>query len=383
MKVLITDGNFKHTLAAVRSLGKRGINVTVLSDLRFSISFYSKYCKDCIIVPNPKKDIRFSDCALDIVKNNDYDVLLPISFASVFQISEIKEKLEQYVKVPIAGARSIGIAGSKDQTIEFAKKIGIPIPKTLYPKNVEEVYDISKNIEYPVVVKGSEESGYVGYANSPEELILRYNKIHKYSPIIQEYISGEGYGFFALYNHGEPRAIFMHRRLREYPVTGGPSTFAESIYESRLKELGLKILNNLNWHGVAMVEFKKSAKKGDFILMEINPKFWGSLELAIASGVDFPYLACEMAVNDDIKPVFEYKEGVRFRWLFPGDLFHTITNPRAIPRFFADFFDRGIRYDIELGDIKPNIMQVGMTMAEFLLRIKERRFWRAHGKVKI
>ena len=383
MKVLITDGNFKHTLAAVRSLGKRGIDVTVLSDLRLSISFYSKYCEDYIIVPNPKKDARFSNCVLDIAKEGDYDVLLPISFSSVFQISKIKEKMEKYLKVPIADRKSIEVAGNKDQTTKFAEKIGIPVPKTFYPHNIEEVHDLSKNIEYPVVVKGSEESGYVGYANSPEQLISRYNRICKYSPILQEYISGEGYGFFALYNQGEPRAIFMHKRIREYPVTGGPSTFAESIYESRLKELGLKILDSLNWHGVAMVEFKKNAKNGDFVLMEINPKFWGSLELAIASGVDFPYLACEMAVKGDIEPVFEYKKGVRFRWLFPGDLFHAITNPKSILRFFADFFDRDIKYDIEFNDLKPNIMQVGMTAAEFMLRIKERRFWRAHGRVKI
>ncbi len=383
MNVLITDGNFKHTLAAVRSLGKKGVDVTVLSDLRFSISFYSKYCKDSFTIPNPKKGDKFSDCVLDIVKHRNYDVLLPIGFASVSQISKIKDKLDRYVKVPIADAGSIRIAGNKNQTFHFAEKIGIPTPKTFYPKDVEEVYDISKNIEYPVVVKGSEESGYVGYANSPEELVAGYTKIHKYSPIIQEYISGDGYGFFALYNHGEPRAIFMHKRLREYPVTGGPSTFAESVYDPRLKELGLKLLDSLNWHGVAMVEFKKDAKKGEFVLMEINPKFWGSLELAIASGVDFPHLACMMAINGDIEPVFEYKKGVRFRWLFPGDMFHAITNPRAIPRFFADFRGRDVQYDIELSDPTPNIIQLGMTAAEFLLRIKEGRFWRAHGRAKI
>ena len=383
MKVLITDGNFKHTLAAVRSLGKRGINVTVLSDLRFSISFYSKYCKNRIIVPDPKKNASYSGRILDIVKNGNYDVLLPISFASVYQVSKIKDELEQYVKVPIADGQSLEIAGTKNLTVKFAEKIGISVPNTFYPKNTKEVLSLSKNLEYPVVVKGAEDSGYVGYANSPEELISKYTKIHKYCPIIQEYISGEGYGFFALYNHGVSRAIFMHKRIREYPVTGGPSTFAESIYDPKLKELGLKMLDYLNWHGVAMVEFKKNSKNGDFVLMEINPKFWGSLEIAIASGVDFPYLACEMATNGDIKPVFDYKRNVKFRWLFPGEIFHAVTNPKAFPRFFADFFDKDIRYDVELKDIKPNIMQVGMTAAEFLLRVKERRFWRAHGTIQI
>jgi predicted ATP-grasp superfamily ATP-dependent carboligase len=380
MKVLLTDGNFKHTLAAVRSLGKRGIEVTVLSHLSVSISFYSKYCRHRVIAPDPEKDPRFADFLLDYVKKNHVDVLLPISFAAVIQVSRIRQELEKYVKIPLADDAALDIAGSKDRTIQYAEKIGIRIPKTWYPRTEAEVESIANEVSYPAVIKGSEESGFVRYANSPNELSQKYRFIARYSPVIQEYITGEGYGFFALYNHGTARAIFMHKRIREYPVTGGPSAVAESIYDPALRDAGLRILDNLQWHGVAMVEFKKDAKTGDFVLMEINPKFWGSLGLSIAAGVDFPYLACRMAIDGDIEPVFHYETGVKYRWLFPADLFNVMTNPRTLPQFIRDFGDRTIQYDIDMHDPKPTFMQMGMTVAEFFLRVKQNRFWRPHGR---
>jgi predicted ATP-grasp superfamily ATP-dependent carboligase len=380
MKVLLTDGNFKHTLAAVRSLGKRGIEVTVLSHLPISISFYSKYCQHHVIAPDPEKDPRFADFLLEYVKKNQFDVLLPISFAAVMQVSRIRHELEKFAKIPLADDLSLGIAGSKDRTIQYAEKIGVRTPKTWYPKTESDADAIAQEVSYPAVIKGSEESGFVRYANSPEELSEKFRMIARYSPVIQEYITGEGYGFFALYNHGNARAIFMHKRIREYPVTGGPSAVAESVYDPALRDAGLRILDSLNWHGVAMVEFKKDEKTGEFVLMEINPKFWGSLGLSIAAGVDFPYLASRMATDGDIEPIHHYKTGVRYRWLFPADLFHVMTNPRMLPQFIMDFGDRSMHYDFDIHDPVPSFIQVGMTLAEFLLRVKQKRFWRPHGK---
>lgn len=373
MKVLLTDGNYKHTLAAVRALGAKNIEVSVLSYLPFSISFYSKYCKKHYVIPKIDNTNKFIESVFEIVKKGDYDVILPIGLSSVLQFSKNKARLEEYVHVPIADEQSIEIASNKDQTVKFAESYNVPIPKTFYPRNMDDVHDISVDVEYPMVIKGIKGQGNVEYANSANELMQKCNKICAHPLIIQEYIQGDGYGFFALYNHGVPKAMFMHKRLREYPKTGGPSTFAESVYDSRLRELGLRILDNLNWHGVAMVEFKNDVKNGDFILMEINPKFWGSLDLAIASDVNFPYLICEMAMHKNMPQDFEYETGVRFRWLMPGDIFHLIKSPMMLPQFCHELCDPTINYDIKRNDIKPNIAQFGMMCAEFILRLKERR----------
>ena len=212
-------------------------------------------------------------------------------------------------------------------------------------------------------VFGSGSKG-ITYVNSASRLIELCNKQFQKENsqsnkfILQEFIPGEGYGFFAIFDRGEPKAIFMHHRLREYPITGGPSSFAESIYDERLKELGLKILSELNWNGVAMVEFKLDSRDNQFKLMEINPKFWGSLNLAIASGVDFPYLFCLLAKGEKFEPVFKYKQGVKFRWLFPNDFMYLLAHRGLSLKFYKDFFDKTVKYDISSSDIKPNILEL-------------------------
>jgi predicted ATP-grasp superfamily ATP-dependent carboligase len=391
MRILITDADYKHTLAAVRSLGKRrNVEVTASSHVKRSLSFYSKYCKNRVIYSNPADEHAFIRSLLHIIKNGSYDVLLPISFSVCTAIAKYQDKFKHYVKIPIANYESMQIASDKNETIKFAQNNDIPIPKTIYPNSIKDVERISNEIKYPVVIKAPEECGSVKYANSAKELINLYkHTCNSYKsqiakgkfPQIQEYIQGEGYGFFALFNHGEPRALFAHTRLHEYPPTGGPSTMAQSVYDPALQELGLKILKKLKWHGVAMVEFKRDSKSGEFKLIEINPKFWGSLDLAIASGVDFPYLACKMCVDGDIKPVFEYNKNTIFRWTFPDLVYSLATN--SLSGYVFNFFNKDITDDLFLEDIKPTTLQCYTTMFEIASHIKNRNLKYPHGKPEV
>ena len=371
MKVFITDADFKHALSALRSLGKKGIYVIAGSSVKHSQSFYSKYCKEKVIYPMPRNENAFVRFMLEYLKNNKIDVLLPICYLATTTISKYQDEFRKYTKLPVAGEDSIRIACNKDKTMEFAEKLGVKIPK-IY-KRVEEIK------VFPVVVKGIRESGNVRYVNSAEELSV----IKTDECILQEYVPGEGYGFFSLFNMGEARAIFMHKRIREYPITGGPSTAAESVYDNELKDTGLKLLKALNWHGIAMVEFKKDIKDGTFKLMEINPKFWGSLDLAIAAGVDFPYLAVKMAAEGDVVPVFNYDVGVKYRWPFPDDALHALAKPSSIKFFIRDFFNKRVKSNIWVSDIKPNLFQFFTTIYKIISLVKNRLLKYPHGIPKL
>jgi len=255
--------------------------------------------------------------------------------------------------------------------MKFAASLGIKVPR---------MYTEKDNVpSFPVVVKGLLESGEVRYANSNQDLSC----LNLQSSLIQEYIPGQGYGFFALFNRGKPRAIFMHKRIREYPITGGPSTLAESVYDEELKRQGLKLLEALNWHGVAMVEFKKDQRDNEFKLMEINPKFWGSLDLATASGVDFPYLTIKMALEGDIDPLFNYRAGVKFRWLFPDDTLHLFSNPKCLKTFLGDFFDKDMQTNIYLSDIMPNLLQIGDSALQLFRRIRSGTLRYPYGRPEV
>ena len=368
ISVLITDAQYKHTLGAVRSLGKKGFYVIGGSSGKHAQSFYSKYCNECLIYPDPRDEKAFIDFLVAYLKQNKVDVLLPIGYLTTVAISKHKEELLRYTKVPVADYQSMQIASDKYQTMEMARALGIPSPK-----EYNSITDIST---YPIVAKGIYESGQVRYINSPEEL----NQLSLPDHILQEYISGEGFGFYALFNKGEEKAIFMHKRIREYPITGGSSTAAESTYDSELKDLGLALLKALKWHGVAMVEFKKDSRDGTYKLMEINPKFWGSLDLSIASGVDFPYLTVMMAVEGDIQPVFDYDRDMRFWWPFPDDTLHLFANPRSIKNIVGDIFNKKSKSNLRVDDIKPNVVQLYSTVITLLSRFKNRNLKYPHGK---
>jgi predicted ATP-grasp superfamily ATP-dependent carboligase len=179
-------------------------------------------------------------------------------------------------------------------------------------------------------------------------------------PLVQEYIPGDGYGVEVLLNRGEPRALFMHRRLREYPISGGASTLRESVYHEEMKDAALRLMRHLQWHGVAMVEFKLDQRDGLPKLMEVNGRFWGSLPLSIAAGVDFPGLLHEMVTKGDVAPAFDYRLGVKSRWLIPGDMLWFAASFRSRKdklRVFREFFrTRGIYDDVlTTSDLLPAV----------------------------
>ena len=132
--------------------------------------------------------------------------------------------------------------------------------------------------------------------------------------ILQEYERGEGHGVGLLMDRGRPLLAFQHRRLREVPLTGGPSSYRESVaLDPRLFTFSARILGALEWTGPAMVEFKVRGE--EVSLMEINGRLWGSLAVAVKSGVDFPNEIVELFLSQTAEarpePRLTYDVGIR------------------------------------------------------------------------
>jgi predicted ATP-grasp superfamily ATP-dependent carboligase len=127
-------------------------------------------------------------------------------------------------------------------------------------------------------------------------------------PLVQEYVPDtDEYAFFALYDSGEPVATFQFRQRRGYKYAGGPSAYRESVAIPELDAAGQRLLDHLNWHGLAMVEFLRNPETGRFELMEINPRFWTSLPFSVQAGVDFPYYYWLLTTGrlHDVNPDYE------------------------------------------------------------------------------
>ena len=366
MSVFVTESDARQVLAIIRSLGKRGIKVTAGDCKKLSIGFFSKYCDKKVLYPSPLENPElFKKSLLKYVANNEVDVLIPVSSSAVFTVSCSLDAFSRYVSVPIPPYETVMKAFDKASTAKIAE--GIPRPKTYVPKKISEVHAIAKKVDYPTVVKPRVSSGSRGlkYANNPAELLYHFETTaKKYGyPLVQEYIPGnEIYGVSALLNKdSKPRAVFVHKRIRQFPVTGGPSTCRVSVSKPSLAKLGLKLLEEMKWYGVAMVEFKVDLRDGKPKLIEVNPRFWGSLSLAIAAGVDFPYLLYKLAVEDDVQPIFNYKVGVKARYLLFGDVFHFMDSPsklKLLPEFMK-FYERNLSYDIlSIDDFLPAVIRL-------------------------
>jgi predicted ATP-grasp superfamily ATP-dependent carboligase len=336
-QVFVTDAQMRSCLAVIRSLGKKGVTITAGEETMFATGFFSKYCKRHVVYPSPNKNREaFADYLLRILKGGSYNVLFPVADACLAPIIDNEREISRYTTIALP-QRDIFMQGyDKGITLKTATKSGIPCPKTYFVNNLDELLALIDNVEYPVVIKPRISSGRRGteICNSVDELITKYKKLEvEYKKmLIQEYIPSDGeVGIYTLFNQAsEPRALTVQRRLRSYPVAGGPSTLRETIKNDiteRTVKIAFKLLKDMKWVGVAMVEFRIDARDGIPKLMEINPRFWGSLQLSILSGVDFPYLLYRMIIEGDIEPVLDYSEGIRCRWLLPGDILWFLSAP--------------------------------------------------------
>ena len=169
--------------------------------------------------------------------------------------------------------------------------------------------------------------------------------------MFQEYCIGEGVGIGTLIHDGEPIAVYQHRRLKEYPSTGGVSVLAISESpEPLLVQYSMRLLKEMDWDGPALVEYRFNRREKTATLMEINGRYWGSLASAIHAGIDFPLYEWQIAHRQELHVPLRYRTGLRVRWV-AGDvrrLHEILTRPhsdsathhsrgREVLRFISDF----------------------------------------------
>lgn len=369
-RVLILDGMWNKSLSAVRSFGKKGFHVTAGEKTRFAAALFSRYCHKRFIYPSPlSQQEKFIECLDNELMKGNYDAVFPMELSTQLLLTSNRERFSKYCLIPFADSEKTMQIQDKAFLMKYALNNGFEIPRTYFIENPEQLYEMAAEIGVPSIIKPRISSGSRGivYATTKNELISSWLKVHRTYPfpIIQECIPSEGdtYGVGLLLNsESDVRASFVYRRIRSYPVSGGPSTLRESVKRDDVKAIACSLLKSLKWTGIAHVEFKIDPRDGRPKLLEINPRFWGSLELAIESGIDFPYLLYEMAVNNDIEPVTAYKAGVKLRWLIPGDLMHFLKNPQRL-RLSPSFFDFRIKDDIiSLTDPLPTIGRLSSAL---------------------
>ncbi len=401
MEVFVTDGDQRATLAVVRALGRAGISITVGSNSPKSLAGSSRYCTETVCYPSPLEEgAKFQAALYEEMLQGQYRVLLPMTDVTMRLVAQMRKVLAPVVRLPIPTEDQIELAQDKRHILLLAHKLGLACPETFMLHESESLADVARKVRYPLVIKprfsrflrnGRWVCGSVQYARDPEDLMVKYHKSRAEIPfpLVQEKIDGEGLGVFLLLWGGQLKAAFCHRRLREKPPWGGVSVHRESIpLDRELVQRSVVLLKEIGWQGTAMVEFKVDRRDGRAKLMEVNGRFWGSLQLAIDAGINFPLLLYRLANGEDVPAQFDYQVGVKSRWLL-GDLDHLLirltssgevngSSSHSVSRLracldFMKFYERNLRYEVfRFEDPGPGWYECKTYFGDLLKRFSQR-----------
>lgn len=327
MTAIVTNAKSRIAYNVVKSLGQKGVTVISADFVPWSMSFYSRYSKGNFIYPSPfaKDNEKFIDCLIENIERYKARVLIPVH-EETFLVAKYRERLAGLVGLVVPEYEQILLAHNKDRWEALARGLQVAVPETFDPLDVCKTPALAGELPYPLYIKPKQGGGGWGMTlvNSPGEL-LQHTCRESYCNrswdrfYLQRKIEGETHCVAMLFNKGGMRAKVAYKQLREYPLRNGQATLRISIESPRAEYDLQRFLEHIGWHGVCQADFIVEKASGISYLIDLNPRFWGSLAQGIASGVDFPDLYYRIALDGDVAPVNGFKTGVMTRWV-GGDL---------------------------------------------------------------
>ncbi len=372
---LVLDAVLRQSLASVRSLGKRGLRVAALGNTGKEHTFSSLWCQQAFICPAGEGTDEYLHYLEQVLEHTGTRVLITSSDATIALVRRHRERLERRVHIGLAKESALAIAVNKPQTLSIAKQLGIHIPRAIGVKAVSEVDAALCEIGLPAVIKpveswiGDEHHG-VRLASqlvtTPDEARYAVEELTKSggATLFQQFLSGRRESLTFLYANGTIYARFAQWGKRTQPPLGGQSVLGQSIaMPPDIGDQAERLVREIDLEGVSHIEFRRDSN-GVPYLMEINPRLAASTELAVRSGVDFPYLLYQWARGEKIDMVTSYREGVWLRDL-QNDLVATIATvkergrpgiappTKAVFDFGASFFKPMHYYYFDRKDPRP------------------------------
>jgi predicted ATP-grasp superfamily ATP-dependent carboligase len=334
--VLVTDAEQHAALAVVRSLGRAGYQVHACSSRAKALAGASRFCRSQVRLPDALGEpAAFAAAVQQQSRRINAAVVLPITDAAMLALLPIRDQLVPAL-IPFPDLATYRRVADKALVLEEARSVGFEVPGQLVLSDSRVPRELGP-LRFPLVLKPhrsvveGQGTGAVKLAVSQVsdaaglERILTTLPPEAYPLLLQERIVGPGLGLFLLLWKQRRLAAFAHRRLLEKPPSGGISVRCESVAaDSGLLDRAELLLTRLGWEGVAMVECKRDRETGRTCLMEINGRFWGSLQLAVDAGVDFPVLLVRAALGEPVQSVEQYRAGVRMRSWW-GEVDHLVT----------------------------------------------------------
>ncbi|WP_248905676.1 carboxylate--amine ligase [Halocatena marina] len=357
--ILLPVNDSGSSISCVRSLGKHDIRTIAISEHRDRPAFASRYCDETIIVPSPYDDlIAYKDGLLSAAERTDVHTIIPHREMDSYVLSKYQAEFEEHVVPLWPSFENVRIVHDSLRMADAARAAGIPTPETWSFEDVEDwdrelivkprysilTSDYVSSLS-PSDCEGKMDPVYIPPNTEPDletiqaEMHKSDSHIPDHIPIVQEFIrdTRTEYGFRGLCDDGNSVLTCQKRQVRGTTYAGGASVFRETMRDPHIEELGRTLLEHLDWHGLASVQFLRDPESGEYKFTEINPRVWASLEMDVLAGADFPYAHWLLATNnaDRIDPDYDVGTGnhlligeLQYLWSVLRDEYPLVERPR-------------------------------------------------------
>lgn len=323
-------------VSCVRSLGRQGVRIIAASEDETTPAFASRYTDEAVGVPSPREELlAYRDALLALAGRDDVRTVVPVREEDVYVLSRYRDEFGERVTPLWPTFETLRTAQDRVRLIEAAEEAGVPVPETWLLDAVEDWdRELIVKARYALLTNEYDESlsrrrcvempktRYPEPGVEPDRDALVAEMEHV--PIVQEYVPGAEFTFRALYDHGEPVVTSQKRLIRGQKYPRGPSVFHAAVARPGLEAAGRRLLDHLDWHGLASVGFMEHAETGEFTLLEINPRVWSSLPCDLHAGVDYPRQYWRLAGGAVPRGEGEYATG-RASHFLRGELNHLLS----------------------------------------------------------
>jgi predicted ATP-grasp superfamily ATP-dependent carboligase len=334
--VLVTTGH-SAGYPCLRSLVPRGVRTIVASPDERTPEFASRFCDRAVSVTDPSDDLlAYRDELLDIAMLPGVRTIVPTHERDAYVLSHYREAFEEHVDLVVPDRDLLHSVHDRLELFDIAADASVPIPSTQLLTDVEDwdrrhIVKSRYNLLADAYCEdfGPSETASVSTithlepGETPDAAAIRAEMQH--TPIVQEFVpTTDQYMVNALYDHGEPVALCQQRQVRCSSYIGGGGVYRESVDIPELERVARRLLSELDYHGLACIEYMQDAETDEFKLAEINPRMWQSLGSTVRTGADFPYYYWLVATDGtaDIDPSYDLGVGTH---LLEGELTYLLS----------------------------------------------------------
>ncbi|WP_227133547.1 carboxylate--amine ligase [Halorubellus salinus] len=334
--VVVPTGSPASTVAFHRSLGRRGVRTIGVASDDTTPAFRSRYCDERVLAPDPMTDTTaYRNALLELAARPDVQTIVPLTEPDIYVLAKYRDEFAEHVATPCPSFDTLRTIHDRDRLFDAADAAGVATPDTRPLDDVDAwTEDCVVKSRFALLADAyttqdlpSELVDQTGAVFIPANDRPDVDELHAafgHTPHVQRFVDGTEYSLGVLYDDGEPVVETQKRIIRGVKYYHGPSVYHETVHIPELEALGRAILTELDYDGPADIDVIQDPDTGEYKLLEINPRFWATVQLEIHAGFDFPYHYRQLAAGEPVGPVPEPTPGIRSHVL-SGELSYLLS----------------------------------------------------------